>query len=152
MHWLVGAATLPAEVNREFDIGGPDVLTYREMMQAFAQETGQRRRLIYTLPVMTPWLASHWVGIVTPVDAGVAKPLVGSLVHEVVCRENDLEQLVGAPEGGVTPYRVAVRRAMDGVEPDPRHATRTVGMGAAALAAVALAVTGAAAVVRRRRR
>lgn len=144
LHWLVAAARLPADVSRTFDIGGPDVLTYAEMMQVFARETRQRRRLIVTVPVLTPWLASHWVGLVTPVDAGVAKPLVGSLVHEVVCREHDLEALVGAPEGGVTSYREAVRRAMDGVEPDPRHAT---GLAAAGLAC-AVGVVGVALAVR----
>lgn len=132
MHWLVAAADLPQDVNRTFDIGGPDVLTYRDMMQVFAEETGLRRRLVYTLPVMTPWLASHWVGVVTPVGAGVSKPLVGSLVHEVVCRENDLEGLVGPPPGGVTSYRESVRRAMKGVAPDPQHVVAKVG-GAAAL-------------------
>ncbi|AXH97030.1 NmrA family NAD(P)-binding protein [Ornithinimicrobium avium] len=144
LHWLVAAAQLPPEVSRTFDIGGPDVLTYAEMMQAFAQETGQHRRLIVTLPVMTPWLASHWVGLVTPVDAGVAKPLVGSLVHEVVCRERDLEELVGAPPGGITPYREAVRRAMRGVDPDPHHA---VGVLSAATVAATLVLV----VVGRRR-
>lgn len=143
LHWLVASATLPAEVNRTFDIGGPDVLTYEEMMQVFAAETGQHRRLILTLPVMTPWLASHWVGLVTPVDAAVAKPLVGSLVHEVVCRERDLEDLVGPPPGGITPYREAVRQAMRGVEPDPRHAVAWVGAGAAALLVAALVGTAA---------
>lgn len=112
LHYLVAAADLPADVNRTFDIGGPDVLTYKEMMQGFAEVTGLRHRMIVTLPVLTPWLASHWVGLVTPVDAGVAKPLVGSLVHEVVCRERDLEGLVGAPPGGATAYRDAVREAV----------------------------------------
>ncbi|WP_281964941.1 NAD(P)H-binding protein [Serinicoccus marinus] len=114
LHYLVAAADLPADVNRTFDIGGPDVLTYKQMMQGFAMETGLSHRLIVTLPVLTPWLASHWVGLVTPVDAGVAKPLVGSLVHEVVCQEDDLAQLVGRPAGGATPYREAVRRAVEG--------------------------------------
>ena len=112
LHYLVAAAELPAEHNRTFDIGGPDVLTYKEMMHGFAEVTGLRHRTIVTLPVLTPWLASHWVGLVTPVDAGVAKPLVGSLVHEVVCRERDLEGLVGAPPGGATAYRDAVREAV----------------------------------------
>jgi uncharacterized protein YbjT (DUF2867 family) len=151
LHWLTAAAGLPPEVNRTFDIGGPDVLTYEEMMQGFAAETGQRRRFIVTLPVMTPWLASHWVGLVTPVDAAVAKPLVGSLVHEVVCRENDLEELVGPPEGGVTPYRESVRRAMEGVEPDPRHATQVAGALGGALAGVVVAA-GLGALVRAVRR
>ncbi|QDO89996.1 NAD-dependent epimerase/dehydratase family protein [Ornithinimicrobium ciconiae] len=139
LHWLVGAADLPADVSRTFDIGGPDVLTYRDMIQRFAALTGQRRRLILTLPVMTPWLASHWVGLVTPVDAGVAKPLVGSLVHEVVCQEQDLLTLVGPPPHGVASYREAVVRAMDGVEPDPRHAVRWVTL--AALMTVAAGAT-----------
>lgn len=118
LHHLVAAAGLPDTVNRTFDIGGPDVLSYAQMMQVFAQETGLRRRLIVTVPVLTPGLASHWVGLVTPVDAGLAKPLVGSLVHEVVCREDDLDRLVGPPPGGPTPYREAVRTAMAGVRGD----------------------------------
>lgn len=119
LHYLVGAASLPTDVNRAFDIGGPDVLTYEEMMQVFAEVTGMRRRLIVTLPVLTPWLAGHWVGLVTPVASGVAKPLVGSLVHEVVCKEDDIVELVGEPEGGRTPYREAVRLAMADATPDP---------------------------------
>lgn len=156
LHWLVACAELPADVNRAFDIGGPDVLTYREMMQGFAEVTGQRRRIIVALPVLTPVLASYWVGLVTPVDAGVARPLVGSLVHEVVCTEDDLAQLVGQPPGGPTPYREAVRRAMSGVEPDPQHALRWVGAaaalaGAAAVGARTLATAGRSRRVGRRR-
>ncbi|MFX4285027.1 NAD(P)H-binding protein [Janibacter sp. G349] len=115
LHYLVGAAGLPAEVDRAFDIGGPEVLTYEQMIQRFATVTGLRRRVVVTLPVLTPWLASHWVGVVTPVDAGVAKPLVGSLVHEVVRREHDLDDLVGLPAQGLVGFDEAVRRAMRGV-------------------------------------
>ncbi|APH01162.1 oxidoreductase [Janibacter indicus] len=115
LHYLVGAASLPAEVNRAFDIGGPEVLTYEQMIQRFAAVTGLRRRVVLTLPVLTPWLASHWVGLVTPVDAAVAKPLVGSLVHEVVRREHDLDELVGLPAQGLVGFDEAVRRAMRGV-------------------------------------
>ncbi|WP_131103219.1 tryptophan-rich sensory protein [Ornithinimicrobium sufpigmenti] len=136
LHYLVRAAELPPEINRTFDIGGPDVLTYEQMMQVFAQETGQRRRLIATLPVLTPRLASHWVGLVTPVDAGVAKPLVGSLVHEVVCREDDILALVGPPPGGRTAYRDAVREAMSEAAPDT--ALRRLGQTAAAVTATSV--------------
>ncbi len=111
LHYLVGAADLPDTVNRTFDIGGPDVLTYEEMIQRYAQVAGLRRRVIVIAPVLTPQLASLWVGLVTPVDVGVAKPLVGSLVHEVVRREHDLDDLVGLPEGGLTGFDDAVRAA-----------------------------------------
>ena len=112
LHYLVGAAGLPAEVNRTFDIGGPEVLTYEQMIQRFAAVTGLRRRVIIGVPVLTPWLASHWVGLITPVSADVAKPLVGSLVHEVVRREEDLDGYVGLPEGGLTGFDEAVAAAV----------------------------------------
>lgn len=137
LHYLVRAADLPEDVNRTFDIGGPDVLTYEQMMQVFAEETGQRRRVIVTVPVLTPWLASHWVGLVTPVAAGVAKPLVGSLVHEVVCREDDLVRMVGEPPGGRTSYRAGVRAAMEEATPDT--APRRTGEVVTAVAATAVA-------------
>ena len=116
VHYLVGAANLPADVNRTFDIAGPDVLTYADMIQRFAKVTGQQQRLIVTVPVLTPGLAGHWIGFVTPVAPGVAKPLVGSLVHDVVAREHDIVELVGEPDGGPTGFDEAVRTAMQGAE------------------------------------
>ncbi|KAB7741016.1 NAD(P)H-binding protein [Nostocoides sp. F2B08] len=122
LYYLVAVAELPPEVNRTFDIGGPDVLTYRDMIQRYARLTGHGGRAIYTVPVLTPWLASHWVGLVTPVPAGIAKPLVQSLVHEVVCHEHDLDELVGAPTGGALGFDDAVRASIDaehGPRPEP---------------------------------
>lgn len=135
MTLLVGAAELPSDVNRTFDIGGPEVLTYREMIQRFASVTGLRRRLVVTVPVLTPRLASHWVGLVTPIGGGVAKPLVGSLVHEVVTKESDLLGLVEVP-GGLTGFDEAVRGAMDGAAPDT--ALRNLALTGAAVAASAI--------------
>ncbi|GGN06548.1 hypothetical protein GCM10009721_37790 [Terrabacter tumescens] len=114
---LVGAGSLPPEVNRTFDIGGPEVLTYREMIGRFSDATGRRRPVVVTVPVLTPRLASHWVGLVTPISAGLAKPLVGSLVHEVVAKENDLVDYVDVP-GGFTDFDTAVRSAMRTAKPD----------------------------------
>ena len=126
LHYLVRAADLPGEVNRTFDVGGPDVLTYREMIQRFARIAGLMQRRIVTVPVLTPYLASQWVGFVTPVPTGVAKPLVGSLLHEVVCREHDLAAAVGAPPGGALPYDRAVADAIAGDGADPRPEPGTV--------------------------
>lgn len=132
---LAGAADLPADANRTFDIGGPDVLTYREMIQRFAAVTGMRQRVVVTIPVLTPRLASHWVGLVTPIGAGIAKPLVGSLVHEVVAKESDLLELVPVP-GGLTGFDDAVRRAMEGTTPDT--ALRNLALTGAAVTAAAV--------------
>lgn len=142
LHYLVRAAELPPQVNRAFDIGGPEVLRYADMIARFARLTGLRRRLVVTVPVLTPRLAGYWVGLVTPIPASVGKPLVGSLIHEVVCQENDLQQLVGPPPGGPTSFDDAVAAAMSGVAPDRalRNLTMTV-LATAACAAVGSAVT-----------
>lgn len=140
VHYLVGSAHLPAELNRSFDIGGPEVFTYAEMMQRYAAVAGLRRRIIVTLPVLTPALAGLWVGFVTPVSAGIARPLVGSLVHEAVCREEDILDLVGPPTGGRTPFDAAVSSAVRGVD------TQAWGrlLGRAAVLAGVIGLVGAA--------
>lgn len=138
LHYLAGAADLPPDVNRTFDVGGPDVLTYREMMHRYADLAGLGRRAIMVVPVLTPGLASHWVGAVTPVSAGIAKPLVGSLVHEVVTQEDDILELMEGPPGGRTGFDEAIRRATAAV--DPRRWRRTA-LGVAA-ATTACAVVG----------
>lgn len=118
LHYLAAAADLSPEQNRTFDIGGPEVLTYKEMIRRFASVAGLHRRAVVTVPLLTPTLASYWVGLVTPIDSGVAKPLVGSLVHEVICGEHDLDHLVGGPPGGPIGFDEAVRRALRDATPD----------------------------------
>lgn len=137
IHYLTGAAHLPAHVNRTFDIGGPDVMTYEQMLRRYATLTGQRRRVVATVPVLTPRLASLWIGLVTPLDTTLARPLVDSLIHEVICREDDLQGFVPAPPGGLTGFDAAVR-ASTGTTPRDRG-PRNLGIAAAAttLAAVA---------------
>ena len=116
LRYLVGSATMPPEVNRSFDIGGPEVLTYRQMMQGYAHAAGLPRRIIVRVPVLTPRLSSHWVGVVTPVPAGLAKPLVESLIHEVVCDEHDIAQYVPDPPDGLVTFDRAVRLALERVQ------------------------------------
>ncbi|WP_159044418.1 NAD(P)H-binding protein, partial [Streptomyces sp. NRRL B-24085] len=89
---LVAGATMPPDVDRAFDVGGPEVLTYRQMMLRYAAVAGLPRRVILPVPVLTPGLSSHWVGLVTPVPASIARPLTESLRHEVVCHENDISR------------------------------------------------------------
>ncbi|MEU8516412.1 SDR family oxidoreductase [Kitasatospora sp. NPDC048722] len=112
LRYLAAAAGLPPEVNRTFDIGGPDVLTYEQMMQRYARAAGLRRRLIVPVPVLTPRLSSHWVGLVTPVPNSIARPLVESLRHEVVCGEHDIARWVPDPPEGLTGFDQAVTLAL----------------------------------------
>ena len=116
LRYLLGAATLPAEVSRAFDIGGPDVLTYREMMQRYARVAGLRRRIIVPVPVLTPTLSGHWVGLVTPVPNSIARPLVDSLRHEVVAKERDIAAYVPDPPEGLLGFDRAVELALQRIQ------------------------------------
>jgi uncharacterized protein YbjT (DUF2867 family) len=112
LHYLVHAADLPEHVNRGFDIGGPDVLTYLEMMRRYAVVAGLPRRIVLPVPLLTPWLSAQWVNLVTPVPRSIAVPLIESLVHEVVCSEHDIAEYIGDPSGGLTHYEDAIERAL----------------------------------------
>jgi uncharacterized protein YbjT (DUF2867 family) len=112
LRYLVGAADLPPQVSRVFDIGGPDVLTYAQMMRRYAAVAGLRPRLIIPVPVLTPGLSSLWVGLITPVPASIARPLVESLRHEVICHEHDIAGYVPDPPAGLTGFDEAARQAL----------------------------------------
>ncbi len=118
LYYLVRAAALPAEVNRAFDIGGPDVLTYLTMMRKYAAVAGLTRRVVLPVPVLTPWLSAQWVNLVTPVPRALAVPLIESLVHEVVCGEHDISSHIPEPAEGLTRYERAVELALTRI----RHA------------------------------
>ncbi|MFF8449688.1 SDR family oxidoreductase [Streptomyces leeuwenhoekii] len=120
---LVGSARMPDDVSRAFDVGGPDILTYRDMMARYAAVAGLPRRLIVPVPVLTPGLSSHWVGLVTPVPAAIARPLTESLRHEVVCREHDIARYVPDPPGHPIGFDEAVRLALQQVR-EARVTTR----------------------------
>ena len=92
--YLVGVLGEPEAVGRILEIGGPDVLTYREMMDQFAEVAGLRRRVIVTVPVLSPSLSSLWVGLVTPLPTALARPLIDSLVNEVVVRDDAITRIV----------------------------------------------------------
>ncbi|MCA1693372.1 MAG: NAD(P)H-binding protein, partial [Actinobacteria bacterium] len=90
LHYLTHAAELPPQVHRAFDIGGPNVLTYLEMMRRYAVVAGLPCRVVLPVPMLTPWLSAQWVNLVTPVPRSIAIPLIESLVHEVVCHDQDI--------------------------------------------------------------
>jgi uncharacterized protein YbjT (DUF2867 family) len=107
LRYLIGVLTIDDAVDHTFDIGGPDVLTYRQMMRMYAEVAGLPRRIIIGVPLLTPRLSSHWVGLVTPVPAAIAKPLVDSLIVDAVA-----EHGTAAIERLVPGERIGYRRAL----------------------------------------
>ena len=124
LHYLVAAADAAMQTSRTWDIGGPDVLEYGEAMQVYAEVAGLRRRLIVALPFLTPTIASLWVGLVTPMPPGLARPLIESLEVDAVMADHDVDELIPPPAAGLTGYRDAVALALrQGPLPgDPRWA------------------------------
>lgn len=106
LHYLVSVIVDDKTVDRVLEIGGPDIVTYEEMMQLYANVAGLRRRLIVPVPVLTPTLSSHWIGLVTPLPAATAAPLVDSLRHEVIIVDHTIDDLV--------PHKpIALRKAIE---------------------------------------
>ncbi len=106
---LVGVLTEDHGDDRVYEIGGPEAVSYEEMMRVYAEEAGLPRRLIVPVPVLSPKLSSHWIGLVTPLPTGVAKPLVDSLRNEVTVDDNSIAERYA---GSLIPLREAIRRAL----------------------------------------
>lgn len=97
LDYLLGCLEKPETEGRTFDIGGPDILTYRELMETYASEAGLSKRWILPVPVFTPRLSSYWIHLVTPVPAGLARPLAEGLRNPVVCQEHSIRDALPVP-------------------------------------------------------
>ena len=119
LRYLQGViADLDDTADHDYDIGGPDVLTYLGMMHQYAEVVGLPRRLVLKVPVLTPKLSSLWIGLVSPVPTGLARPLVESLSKEVVVRSGegreDITEVVPGPcMAFEQSLRLALRRIRD---------------------------------------
>ena len=107
--YLVGTLAVPETAGGVFDIGGPDVMCYRDILRLVAKELGLRHRWIIPVPVLTPRLSSYWIHLVTPLSASIAKPLAEGLRNPVVCRESRITVLIPQTLLGV---RDAIRAAL----------------------------------------
>lgn len=116
LYYLAEAATADVASSRTWDIGGPDVLEYGDMMQNYADAAGLRQRVIVVLPFLTPTIASWWVGLVTPIPPGLARPLVESLECDAVADEHDIDAVIPPPPGGATSYVESLKLALDHTE------------------------------------
>lgn len=101
--YLSGVCGLEATFGSGYDVGGPEVMTYREMMERIAALRG-KRPFIFEVPVLTPYLSSLWLHVVTPVKAGVARPLIEGLRTETVVRDDRIRELVPID---LTPFEAA---------------------------------------------
>ncbi|TWT90416.1 hypothetical protein Mal64_08050 [Pseudobythopirellula maris] len=102
LHWLVACLDAPDTAGRVLEIGGPDVLTYNELMQTAAKSIGLPRRWIIPVPVLTPRLSSAWISLVTPVTYRIARPLADGLRNRVVVTNDDVQRLMPHEALGVS--------------------------------------------------
>lgn len=122
LDYLAGCLERSETAGQTYDIGGPDILTYHDLMKIYAEEAGLRRRIVIPVPVLTPRLSSYWIHLVTPVPASIARPLAEGLRNPVVCRENRLRKILPQP---LLTCREAIRLALQRLKNDdlPTHWT-----------------------------
>lgn len=106
--YLTGVCGLEASYGRTFDVGGPEVMTYRQMIERIARLRG-RRPLIVEIPVLTPRLSSYWLHLVTPVKAAVARPLIDGLRNATVAQDDRIRELIPVE---LTPFDAAAADAL----------------------------------------
>jgi uncharacterized protein YbjT (DUF2867 family) len=113
LYYLRKCAALPAPISKICDIGGQEVLSYADMMQKFAKLSGLRKRWIIQVPVLTPKLSSLWIGFVTPVPTSLARPLVESLISEVVADpKKSIDSIIAPPPEGFIDVEGAIKLAL----------------------------------------
>lgn len=110
LRYLTGCLEQEETKGQSYDIGGPDILSYRELMEIYAQEKGLMKRIIIPVPVLTPRLSSYWINLVTPYPAYIARPLAEGLRNRVVCKENRIREII--PQKLID-CRSAIRLAID---------------------------------------
>jgi len=112
--YLAGVAGRGEALGETFDVGGPEVLTYREMIERIADIRGRRPRIV-EVPILSPRLSSYWLHLVTPVRASVSRPLVEGLRNPTVARDERIRALLPRD---LTPFDVAAREALGTPNPE----------------------------------
>lgn len=113
LNYLVGALRRPETYDQTFDIGGPEILTYRQLMETYAREAGLPVPVIVPVPVFTPRLSSYWINFVTPVPAYIARPLAEGLKNPAVCTESRIIKII--PQDLLT-CAAAIKIAIDRIQ------------------------------------
>ncbi len=92
--YLVGCLKKPETVGETYDIGGAEILTYRDLMDIYAHEARLGKRFVIPVPVLTPKLSSYWIHLVTPVPASLGRPLAEGLSNKVICEDNRIRDII----------------------------------------------------------
>ena len=117
LYYLSKAAGLADPLSGVFDIGGPDIFTYANLIEEFARISNLRKRIIIKVPFLSVWLSSLWIGLVTPVPVALARPLVGSLVNEsIVDQKHSITKIISPPASGLLTVDKAFELALSKVE------------------------------------
>ena len=112
IEFLIGVIGKTETYNMSYDIGGPDILSYKDMLLHFAKIRGLKRRILI-VPVMTPRISSYWLYFVTATSYALAKNLVNSMKIEVTCKANNLSTLLGIK---LIDYDTSIQLAFDKIE------------------------------------
>ena len=107
--YLTGVLDHPETAGESYDIGGPDIMTYAELFQVYAEAAGLRRRILIPSPWISLGLSASWISFVTPIPGALARPLIAGMRNEVVCRDNRIRSII--PQE-LTPISVAMKRAL----------------------------------------
>ena len=108
--YLIGCLENDQTIGQTYDIGGPDILTYRDLLDIYAEEAHLPKRLIIPVPVLTPTLSALWIHLISPVPKSIALPLTEGLTSDAVCTENRIQSII--PQKLMT-CREAIRLALD---------------------------------------
>lgn len=107
--YLTGVLEHPETMGETYDIGGPDILSYADLFRLYAKAAGLRQRVLIPSPWISLELSAHWISLITPIPAALARPLIEGMRNEVICTENRIRGII--PQE-LTPIRVAIERAL----------------------------------------
>jgi uncharacterized protein YbjT (DUF2867 family) len=113
VQYLIGCLEHDETLGQTFDIGGPDILTYRDLLDIYAEEAKLKKRIIIPVPVLTPTLSALWIHLISPVPKSIALPLTEGLTSDAVCKENRIQAII--PQRLLT-CREAIRLALDRIQ------------------------------------
>ncbi len=111
--YLIECLAHEETIGQTYDIGGPDILTYRDLLDIYAEEAGLAKRLIIPVPVLTPTLSALWIHLISPVPTSIALPLTEGLTSDAVCTENRIQAII--PQKLLS-CREAIRLALDRIK------------------------------------